>query len=191
MNTLFESDSPIILNIGCGSSHVSTTKPFFNQWKEIRADLYEPDVDLRCDIVHMGEIPNESVDCVWASHVLEHQYWHEIPIVLNNIMRVLKSSGFAVIKVPDLGYIADKIKNSLLEPMPHYYGLAPIDLLYGMRERVEQDGIGEVHKTGFTVESMTKILTHFEISAFISDANYEITAVCYKDKSPQDILNNL
>lgn len=179
----------LLLNIGCGKSHISRTRSFFNDWQEIRADLYEEDADVRCDLVSMEGIRDQSFDCVWASHVLEHQYWHEVPMALNNIMRVLRNDGFAVIKVPDIGIIADRIKDSLIEPIPNLYGLAPIDFLYGARDRHLSGGIGELHKTGFTVKSLSMFLSELKIPAFIQEFNYEITAVCYKDKSPQEILD--
>ena len=177
------------LNIGCGETHISKTHPYFHDWKEVRADLYRDDVDIQCDLVNMSQIEDKSFDCVWASHVVEHQYWHEMPAVFNNLMRIIKDDGFVIVKVPDIGAIADKIKDGLLEPMPNMYGLAPIDFLYGGRHRVEVHPLGEVHKMGFTMKSMSQILQSFGIKAFLSDYNFEITAVLYKEQVPESYLN--
>lgn len=182
-------EQKVMLNIGCGTSHISKTNPYFRDWKEVRADLYRDDVDMKCDLVKMDHIGDGSFDCVWASHVVEHQYWHELPIVFENIMRVLKDDGFAIVKVPDIGAVADRIKDGLLDPIPQLYGLAPIDFLYGMRMRVEADPLGEIHKTCFTMDSMSRILQSFNIKAFLSDYNYEITAVLYKEQVPESYLN--
>lgn len=183
------SEQKVFLNIGCGQSHISKTNPYFKDWKEVRADLYRDDVDLKCDLVDMSQIADKTFDCVWASHVVEHQYWHEMPKVFENLMRIIKDDGFVIVKVPDVGAIADRIKDGLLEPIPQLYGLAPIDFLYGMRMRVENDPLGEIHKTCFTMKSMEMILGSFGIKAFLSDYNYEITAVLYKEKVPESYLN--
>jgi predicted SAM-dependent methyltransferase len=115
--SIFDSDKPIVLNIGCGNRRVKDFYPFFNQWKELTLDLYVEEADIKSDIVTLDGVPDESVDCIWASHVVEHQYWHEMPDVFSNMIRVLKPTGFAVIKVPDLAAIASRIEDGLIEPI--------------------------------------------------------------------------
>jgi predicted SAM-dependent methyltransferase len=113
---LFNTNEKIILNVGCGKTKLIYQSSYFLDWKEIRVDAYENDTaDLITSIVDLNKVPNESVDAVWASHVVEHNYWHDLPKVFNNMMRVLKKDGFAVIRVPDLGSIGWKIEDGLLD----------------------------------------------------------------------------
>lgn len=178
-----------LLNVGCGDRHIRKLKPYFENWEEIRLDLYDESADIKCDIVTLKDVQDSTVDCVWASHVIEHLYWHELSETFNNFMRVLKPNGFAVITVPDLGSISELIKDNLTDPMIH--GLAPIDFIFGSRELHERDGIGQLHKTGFTSKSMEQILNKLNIKAFIREYNYQIYAVCYKNEFDREILNHI
>lgn len=63
----------------------------------VTADLDRPDVDLAIDITTIP-FNNESVDIVFASHVLEHVERDDLAIA--EIHRVLKPGGFAVLPVP-------------------------------------------------------------------------------------------
>jgi SAM-dependent methyltransferase len=181
----------IVLNIGCGDTRVKEIKPFFSDWIEIRADLYHDDVDVKCDLVSMNEIATESIDCLWASHILEHQYWHEIPQIFSNIRRVLKDDGFVVITVPDIGAIADRIKDSLIDPIPEFNGLSALDIIYGDRNRLRKGGIGELHKIAFTLQTLSMTINEFKLSGFIRQEKYQLTAVCFKKTIQEDILHHL
>ena len=75
------------------------TKP---GWKILNA-LAGPGVDYVGDCVDLSQFPNESVDEVYASHVLEHLgYLDRLPAAVGEIYRVLKKGGHAKISVPDL-----------------------------------------------------------------------------------------
>ena len=113
---LFDTDKKIVLNIGCGKTKLEHQSKFFKDWKEIRVDAFENDTaDLITSIVDLNKVPNESIDAVWASHVVEHNYWHDLPKVFNNMLRVMKEDGFGIIRVPDLGSIAARIEDGLLD----------------------------------------------------------------------------
>lgn len=188
---MFSSNKPIILNVGCGDSFVSKLIPYFRDWKEIRTDLYTDDADIKCDIVNLDGVPDSSVDCVFASHVVEHLYWHELPETFSNFMRVLKPNGFAVIVVPDLGAIADRIKDNLLDPLTEYNGLSTLDFIYGGRYYHQRDGIGQLHKTGFTQKSMGRILSDFGIKCCVKSERFQVYAVCFKGEPNIEVLNHL
>lgn len=190
---IFSNDKKILLNVGCGDRHVRRGWPYFCDWEEIRADLYVEDADIKCDIVKLAGVPDSSVNCIWASHVVEHLYWHELPETFGNFMRVLKPNGCAIVIVPDLGAIADRIKDGLLEPVREYNNcsLAPIDFIFGGREYHARDGIGQLHKTGFTSKSMGQILNNLGIKSYIREQNFQVFAVCYKDEIDTEILNHI
>jgi predicted SAM-dependent methyltransferase/predicted O-methyltransferase YrrM len=188
---LFNTDKKIVLNIGCGKTKLEYQSRHFLNWKEVRVDAFENDTaDLITSIVDLNKVPNESVDCVWASHVVEHNYWHDLPNVFNNILRVLKSDGFAVIRVPDLGSIAHKIPDGLLEPMYEspVGPISPIDMIYGHRGFTQSWGEGMAHKTGFTHKSMEQLLAMLNIKSYVKSQNDEVVALIFKDEAPIQAL---
>jgi predicted SAM-dependent methyltransferase len=67
--------------------------------KYITADLFQKSVDLRMDVTKMT-LKDSSVSFIYISHVLEHV--QDDLSALNEIYRVLKSNGCALIAVPVL-----------------------------------------------------------------------------------------
>jgi SAM-dependent methyltransferase len=181
-----------VLNIGCGKVRLNSQTKIYDGWKEVRSDYFDNDtIDVVSDILNLNEFDDESFDSVWASHIVEHNYWHDLPKVFGSIMRVLKKDGFAVIRVPDIGSIASLIEDSLLEPIyeTELGPVCPIDMLYGFRVELEQYP-GMAHKTCFTLKSMQQVLSNLKINAFVSSSNMEVIAILYKDKISNDIMNN-
>lgn len=182
-----------VLNIGSGTSSVNDFTKLFNGWKEIRVDKYVEEADVKCDITTLSLIEDSSVDVVWACHVIEHLEWYQLPETFHNIMRVLKDDGAAIIRVPDLGSIADMIKYGLLTPVytaQNGYEVCVIDMIYGHRGMQEHTQ-GQNHKTGFTHQSMEQILSSLNIKALISASGHEIRAVLYKNEVPEWIIKNI
>lgn len=60
------------------------------------------------DIVRGLPVENDSVDGVYASHVLEHLSRDDVKIALANTYRMLKSGGIFRLIVPDLGWRAER-----------------------------------------------------------------------------------
>jgi predicted SAM-dependent methyltransferase len=61
-----------------------------------------PAVDYIGDCTDLGQFESDSVDEIYASHVLEHLgYVEELPHALSEFHRVLKKGGTAKISVPD------------------------------------------------------------------------------------------
>lgn len=190
-NELFNTDVPIVLNVGCGSTPLNQQSGYFGTWKEIRVDTESnPTVDLVNSITDLSSVPSHSVDAIWASHVLEHNYWHEVPTILRTMLRVLKSNGFAVIRVPDLGSIADRIPDRLLDPVYESSSgpIAPIDMIYSARWLVEQHGNGMAHKTGFTEQSMRTILSALQIRHTIKKGSFELHVIIFPQEPPMKAL---
>lgn len=186
-DVLFQSDERRVLNVGCGTTRLSSQSSYFEGWKEVRVDAFpNPTVDIIDTTIELAKIPPHSVDAVWASHVIEHQYWHEIPQVLRSFLRVLKPKGFAIIRVPDLGAIAERIPERLLEPVYQSSAgpVSPIDMLYGARWLVEHQGEGMAHKTGFTEQSMRAILQELNIRHVIKKGYLELHVFIFPDEPP-------
>jgi len=191
---LFNTDKKIVLNVGCGKTKLEYQSSHFKDWKEIRVDGFEnPTADIIDSMVGLEKIPNETVDAIWASHVVEHNYWHELPKVFNSFLRVLKEDGFAVIRVPDLGSIGSSIENNLLEPLYDTEGagtVSIIDMIYGHRGFTESWGEGMAHKTGFTKKSMEQLLNALNIKAHVRSSDLEVITIIFKGKEPTDALSD-
>jgi prepilin-type processing-associated H-X9-DG protein len=58
--------------------------------------------DMWLDLRRGLPFPSETVDCIYASHVLEHLYWRELLGILRESFRVLKTDGWMRVLVPSL-----------------------------------------------------------------------------------------
>lgn len=180
-----------VLNVGCGTTALSDQTAQYIGWEEIRVDSYDnPTITVKSSLTDLKEFADESVDSVWACHVVEHCYFHDLPKVFGSIMRVLKDDGYAVVRVPDLGAIAKLIDEKLLEPVYQSPAgpICPIDMIYGHRGQVAHSP-GMEHKTGFTSTSMSQILQSLEINALINNINLDVIAVLYKSTPPYEAIN--
>lgn len=84
------------------------------------------------DIVHDLRkgipLPENSVDRIYASHVLEHIPFKELIILLNEIYRVLKKEGEFSVSVPDASlFIKAYINKERFQPKDGFYGPAVVD----------------------------------------------------------------
>ncbi len=146
-----------LLHVGCGAQRKNNTTRGFNTnaWQELRLDI---DENVRPDIVgtmtDMSGVPDASVDALFSSHNIEHLYAHEVPLALNEFLRVLKPDGFAIITCPDLQSVCALVaQGKLVEPAYHTVQgipIAPIDILYGWRAPMTQGNLYMAHRCGFT-----------------------------------------
>jgi len=144
-------------------------------------------VDVISSVVDLEGIPNSCADAVWASHVVEHNYWHDLPNLFANMMRVLKDDGFAIVKVPNLASIAANIEQNILGKVYDSPSgpVSAIDMLYGHRGLVNLFGEGMAHKTGFTKSSMEEVLQSLGIKAVVKEKDFDVVAVLFKGEPPE------
>lgn len=112
------------------------------------------------DATKLDEVENDSIEAIYASHLLEHFPHTKIFHILSTWYRKLKKDGKLIINVPDLVWAAKQLVR--LErgiPLTGYYttfegehGLQSI--FYG-----SQSHDGEFHKAGFTETSLAQHLT--------------------------------
>ena len=100
------------LNIGCGPRN------FGEGWIHIDGGDY-PHLDYK-DITRL-EFEDESVDLIYASHVLEYFDREEAAVVLKEWRRVLKIGGILRLAVPDFEVIR-LISVDLIEILGPLYG---------------------------------------------------------------------
>lgn len=67
-------------------------------WQDI---LPLPNVDLVCNANNLSMIKSNSMDEVFASHLIEHFFYNEIGAVLKEWVRILKPGGKLTIILPD------------------------------------------------------------------------------------------
>jgi len=145
-----------LLHIGCGPKRKDRTTRGFNTaaWHEIRLDidpLVQPDVTGT--MTDMGTVASASVDAIFSSHNIEHLYPHEVPVALEEFLRVLSDDGFAVITCPDLQSVCALIAEDKLIDAAYTSPagpIAPLDILYGFRPSMAQGNLYMSHRCGFT-----------------------------------------
>jgi SAM-dependent methyltransferase len=87
------------LHLGCGEKHINGF---------INVDVRELNgVDLVDDIKELTSIETESIDLIYASHVLEHIGRREYLKVLKRWYDVLRPNGVLRIAIPDFEKIVD------------------------------------------------------------------------------------
>ena len=148
---------PTFLHVGCGPKHKGKTVAGFqgDDWKEIRLDI---DASVEPDIVgsmlDMPAVKSASVDAVFSSHNIEHLYPHEIPVALQEFLRVLKPKGFLLLTCPDLQSVAKLVAEDKLTEAAYTSPagpIAPIDMIYGHRPQLAAGNLFMAHKCGFTL----------------------------------------
>ena len=181
-----------ILNVG-GNSKAISLPSCFDGWRNDLLDI-DPrgNPDVLCDARELMRLPPREYDAVYCSHNLEHYFPHEVQKVLKGFKMVLKNDGFAYIRVPDLSAVIRTVveQNLDLEDVLYSAPAGPItvrDVFYGYHVEIERSGNDFfAHKTGFTEQSLTKVLMENGFPHVYSDtANYEVMALAFP-KQPND-----
>lgn len=180
-------DKKRVLHIGWGSALSASLHNRFkgDDWQEIRLD---PDASAKPDILSplssMKDVPDHSVDAVWAQHVLQRFPGPEIPLILKECKRVLKPLGYMLLSVPDgqaaAAYIANSRADEVLFQTP-LGGVTPVDLICGFRLHLQRGLSNHHHRFVFTGELLGTILRDagFTNIRVQRRATFDILAVGY------------
>lgn len=133
---------PIRLNLGSGSNR---------KQDYLSVDMYDPAADLMIDITRRLPWDDNSVDSIYACHVIEHLSRAEWEFCRKDWARVLKPGGDIEILCPNILKVCEKFIN---DPTDSYAMMQ----LYGL-----QSTPGEFHKNGFMVTSLIESFPDFEI----------------------------
>jgi ubiquinone/menaquinone biosynthesis C-methylase UbiE len=101
------------------------------------------------------------VDAIYSSHNIEHVYAHEVAVVLNEFLRVLKLSGFLVVTCPDLQAVCALVAEDKLADAAYQSPagpIAPLDILYGHGAALAAGHYYMAHKCGFTLKTLRSAL---------------------------------
>ncbi len=147
-------DAGTFLHVGCGPKRAEQT-PFANRgWQEIRVDIDESvHPDVIGTMIDRAGIASSSVEAIFSSHNIEHLYPHEVPLALNEFLRVLRPGGFALITCPDLRSVCQLIAQDKLTEAAYTSPagpIAPLDILYGHRASMATGNLYMAHRCGFT-----------------------------------------
>jgi len=137
----------IKLNLGCWNRHL---KDYIN------IDIKGP-ADIHADLRNLPYDDN-SVDEIYASHVLEHFGRHEFMDVLNEWNRVLKPGKSVYISVPDIDSAID-----------YYNKHGDLKVLYGQFWGGQKDSY-DYHKFGFNFKTLSGYLKQ---SGFENPVRYD------------------
>lgn len=176
-----------LLHIGCGSKTKASLPSLFHQYDEIRLDI-DPGVspDILADMRDLSMLEDESYDALYSSHNIEHLFSHEVVPTLGEWRRVLKTNGVAVVQCPDLGAVCQAVARTGLTGTLYRSPIGPItplDILYGHINSVRRGNIHMAHKTGFTCDTLTRVMTGAGFSRGGVEArprDYELVATFYK-----------
>lgn len=183
-----DADARRVLNVG-GGSKLIPIPDCYNGWDHLLLDI-DPKggADLVCDARSLDTFPRESFDAVYCSHNLEHYYRHNVFKVLHGFLHVLKSDGFAEIRVPDIAAVMHHVvaNNMDIDDVLYVAPVGPItvrDVLYGYGREIEQSGQDfYAHKTGFMPRSLARVLSDagFKSIEFGDPAPFEIRVYAFK-----------
>jgi len=168
----------IKLHLGCGKRYL----PGF-----VHIDMVDfPHIDYKQNVKDIHQFEDNSVDLIYASHVLEYFDRSDIDKVLKIWYNKLRGGGILRLSVPDflkLKWVYENTGN--IEDI-----LGP---LYG---KWESDGRDIYHKIVFTNKSLTKILKYAgfkEVRPWdwrkIHDKDYDDHSMAHFGASIEDIKN--
>ena len=83
-----------------------------NGWKILNIQKTE-NVDYVGDITNLSQFETESIDEIYASHVLEHVGRFKVSSTLEGIYRILKKKGKFYVSVPDM----DILSHAFVSPL--------------------------------------------------------------------------
>lgn len=138
------------LHLGCGNK-------FLKGYKHV--DLLDlPHIDYKTSIDDLSMIENESIDEIYACHVLEHTGRLKIDSTLKEWNRVLKKEGILRIAVPNFEAVVEEyLENKNLEKV--------LGLLYG--------GQNYSYNFHYVTFDLKKLQNHLEKNGFKNIKKYE------------------
>lgn len=176
-----------LLNVG-GNSKAIPLPPPFAGFEHLLLDIDPRGApDVLCDARELQSLQADQFDAVYCSHNLEHYYRHDVPRVLGGFRHILKDSGFAYIRVPDMQAVMKlAVERDLdIDDVLYQSPAGPImvlDVMYGYTVEIERSGQDFfAHKTGFSQKSLLLALQRAGFTqVYSSTGNLEITAVAFK-----------
>lgn len=132
-----------------------------------------PEVDFIGNAIDLSQFASDSIDVIYASHVLEHFFYNiddELTTTLREWHRVLKPGGKLLISVPDLKTLCWLYTNPNMMPMERYHIMR---MMFG-----GQTNIYDVHKVGFDFEILGMYLEEVGFREYEQVSEFNIFDDC-------------
>jgi len=159
-----------LVNVGCGPSILVTRTSLFQDWRQLRVDIEESvQPDIIANLTDLSPIDSGSMDALWSSHCVEHLYQSQVPGALQEFHRVLSDDGFAVILVPDLQAVAERIVADKFDEPIYNSGMGPVsahDMFYGFGPAIAAGQTSMAHRCGFTPTILVNLLNTTSFAEF-------------------------
>ena len=185
------------LHVGCGPKRINNPKGF-EGWSEIRLDIDpKTEPDIVGSLTNMSACDSGSFDALYSSHNIEHIYPHEVPIAINEFLRVIKNDGFVVITCPDLQSVGAQLANGrLIEPLYESDAgqISAIDIIYGHRGFLADGNYHMQHKSGFTFPVLSTLFREAGFNHTFGGAIpelFEIWMMAFKGSLTQEEIKNM
>jgi hypothetical protein len=136
----------------------------------------------------MQVISDGLADAVYSSAPIEHLYPHEVALALREMHRVLKPTGFVLIRLPDLQELARHVAEGKLEDalyMSPVGPITPLDMLYGHRLSLESGTAISAPRTGFTSATIAGALITAGFGAAMvqrDPSTFSLTAIAFRSR---------
>jgi len=195
-----QANRPRVLNVGGGDRAIPIPSQY-DGWAQVLLDIdARGNPDICCDARTLTTLEPAQFDAIYCSHNLEHYYRHDAMKVLSGFRHVLKPSGFAEIRVPDIQSVIRHVMNTGMDLGDDLYQspagpIAAIDVLYGLGREIEQSGRDYyAHKNGFTPKLLRSML---ETAGFASvriveiPEIFELRAIAFQSDATQAQLRLL
>jgi len=184
----------LLLNVGCGPVIRLTRTAIFEDWRQLRVDIEESvDPDIVADLTDLSPIESSTADALWSSHCVEHLYQAQVPGALREFHRVLKDDGFAVILVPDLQAVAERIVADKFDEPIYNSGMGPVsahDMFYGFGPAIAAGQTSMAHRCGFTPTILVNLLNATSFAEFAIRRLGSLELLVVARKSPGTPENN-
>lgn len=191
----YSGPGPAVLNVG-GNNKQIPIPDHYRGWAHLLLDI-DPagNPDIVCDARELTTLEPAQFDAIYCSHNLEHYFKHDGARVLAGFLHVLKATGFAEIRVPDLkSVMAHVVATGMdIEDTLYVSPMGPIavrDVVYGLGRQIERSGNDFfAHKCGFTARSLRAAL---ELAGFRtvhvmeSPEIFEVRALAFKGAPSDD-----
>ena len=185
----------IVLNVGGGAGR--EIPAIYGGWDQHVLDI-DPAVkpDVCCDAKEMRKLRRSKYDAVYSSHFLEHCYRHDVPVVLDGFRHVLKDSGFAHIRVPDIISVMECVIKGNRDIEDTWYKLPGAnvsfhDVVYGWNKVMKEGNLYYAHKCGFSDKSLARALRAEFESVHVAKDGMNLHAFAFKKKPSEAKLRSV
>lgn len=157
----------IALNIGVGDKgDIQKIHNVFADtqiWHEVTLNsIADVNADITSDIRKLAAIGAGQVDGIWAPHVIEHVFTHEVTPTFAEYRRILKPNAPLLLITPNLEQIAKIVSKRKLETTlykdPNGTPVTALELIYGNAHRIAAGQTYMQHFTGFTSRTLANKL---------------------------------